>query len=1082
MGGEYLSIEFFDHLKNYGIVSQLTPSKTPQLNRVAERRNKTLLDMVKSMMSRATLPISFWGYVLEIAAHIVNLVPTKKVLKTPFETWKGKRHSLGPSKSGDNVLFIAQRGVFLKKEMISKEDSGSKIDLEEIQESADEEPIVNTDTQQEVVTPVNLDDISLPIRKISGRVSKPPQLYYGFHIEEDKINDSTLSELDEPANYKEAMASPETANLKTMGCKCIFKKKTDMDGKVHAYKARLLVARISASMRKPHSLDFLEAKWGPAYMTNESVVVFLLLYVDDTLLIGGDISTLQSVKDWLGKCFAMKDLGDATYIIGIKIYRDRSKRLIGLSQYTYLDKILRRFKMENSKKGNLPLHHGIKISKDLCPKIDEELDRTSRVPYASVVGSIMYAMTCTRPDVSFALSMKSSKQDTVANFTCESEYIAAYEASKEAIWMKNFIGNLRVVPTVRDFIEILCDNESTDRANDSRSNVSFDTPASPELWTELMTLDLTYPSIHQLLQSSSSGSGPDLVPLGLNKVVSFEVVCRDLNIVPTVTLFRMFQCLCKQGDWFSFSKRRNTEDVCMDDGPSSLKKWKDKFFLIDRRAIPDFLTWIYSCSCVSVDIPTNVYDWNDVERLSARLIYLREMREEVLVQISIHDFMTLPSWGDAKVVEESHHLSSSLLDRVSLHTTTLATKGAMIMLPTEDEIDASLSDPRLAKKSKGLLQVRVLAASDTTPESSRQLKRRKLRKRASKPGSSAPNLGQTEVHASTSGRSLSLGVACGILSSVVSGHAGNFKAEDDFGTVTHGEEIELTLFPFAPGLYHMPYPYEGVSSPLYTKEEWDRPHASESNILCKDIFKDSDVCRKALDQTITPADLRRTESLLPLELSNRVNFLSALLKKADVRLLRLEVTSLDNKLEKLQRGYDALGLTEELIRTDAKLSEQGLTVRDLQNKLALERSKSQGYKNSTDELRAEVAQFIGSGVEGLVRRLLSSDEFHTALAHVASLGINYGVERGLHMRRTDADFKMVVQKVSNFQVGAKADFDKALVDFPTTPFPFHGKVVAATGGTLSEVAQILPNKFARSAASASTAPSGVNEAPDQVPL
>ncbi|GJY81507.1 putative RNA-directed DNA polymerase [Tanacetum coccineum] len=93
-GGEYLSIEFFDHLKNYGIVSQLTPPRTPQLNGVAERRNRTLLDMVRSMMCRATLPISFWGYALETAAHILNLVPTKKVSKTPFEMWKGKYPSL----------------------------------------------------------------------------------------------------------------------------------------------------------------------------------------------------------------------------------------------------------------------------------------------------------------------------------------------------------------------------------------------------------------------------------------------------------------------------------------------------------------------------------------------------------------------------------------------------------------------------------------------------------------------------------------------------------------------------------------------------------------------------------------------------------------------------------------------------------------------------------------------------------------------------------------------------------------------------------------------------------------------------
>ncbi|TLX69973.1 DDE-type integrase/transposase/recombinase, partial [Labilibacter sediminis] len=74
-GGEYLSIEFNDYLKECGIVSQLTPPRTPQLNGVAERRNRTLLYMVRSMMSRAALPIHFWGYALETAAHILNIVP-----------------------------------------------------------------------------------------------------------------------------------------------------------------------------------------------------------------------------------------------------------------------------------------------------------------------------------------------------------------------------------------------------------------------------------------------------------------------------------------------------------------------------------------------------------------------------------------------------------------------------------------------------------------------------------------------------------------------------------------------------------------------------------------------------------------------------------------------------------------------------------------------------------------------------------------------------------------------------------------------------------------------------------------------
>ena len=80
------------------------------------------------------------------------------------------------------------------------------------------------------------------------------------------------------------------------------------------------------------------------------------MYVDDILLIRSDVPELQSVKAWLGKCFAMKDLGEAAYILGIRIYRDRSRRLIGLSQSTYVDKILKRFNMENSKKGNVPIH------------------------------------------------------------------------------------------------------------------------------------------------------------------------------------------------------------------------------------------------------------------------------------------------------------------------------------------------------------------------------------------------------------------------------------------------------------------------------------------------------------------------------------------------------------------------------------------------------------------------------------------------------------------------------------------------------------------------------------------------------
>ena len=79
-----------DHLKKCGIVSEFTRSYTPQYNCVSERRIRTLLDMVRSMMNQITLPKSFWDYALESAARILNMIPTKKVEKTPYKLWRGK--------------------------------------------------------------------------------------------------------------------------------------------------------------------------------------------------------------------------------------------------------------------------------------------------------------------------------------------------------------------------------------------------------------------------------------------------------------------------------------------------------------------------------------------------------------------------------------------------------------------------------------------------------------------------------------------------------------------------------------------------------------------------------------------------------------------------------------------------------------------------------------------------------------------------------------------------------------------------------------------------------------------------------
>ena len=164
-----------------------------------------------------------------------------------------------------------------------------------------------------------------------------------------------------------------------------------------------------------------------------SSVAFPILYVDDILLMGNDIELLDSIKAYLHKCFSMKDLGEAAYILGIKIYRDRSRHLIGISQSTYLDKVLKKFKMDQSKKGFLPVLQGVKLSQTQCPTTAEDREKMKVIPYASVIGFIMYAMLCTRPDVCLAVSLAGRYQSNpgVDHWTAVKNILKYLKRTKE---------------------------------------------------------------------------------------------------------------------------------------------------------------------------------------------------------------------------------------------------------------------------------------------------------------------------------------------------------------------------------------------------------------------------------------------------------------------------------------------------------------------------------------------------------------------------------------------------------------------------------------------------------------------------
>src|ERR1700722_3720025 len=103
----------------------------------------------------------------------------------------------------------------------------------------------------------------------------------------------------------------------------------------------------------------------------------------------------------------MKDLGAANYILGMEIKRDRVKQKLWLNQRKYVETILQRFNMQDSKPVKVPIPVGVKLSTEQSPKTQEEEEDMSRVPYASVVSSLMYVMLCTRLDITHAVGVLS---------------------------------------------------------------------------------------------------------------------------------------------------------------------------------------------------------------------------------------------------------------------------------------------------------------------------------------------------------------------------------------------------------------------------------------------------------------------------------------------------------------------------------------------------------------------------------------------------------------------------------------------------------------------------------------------------
>ncbi|KAD4386078.1 hypothetical protein E3N88_26248 [Mikania micrantha] len=131
----------------------------------------------------------------------------------------------------------------------------------------------------------------------------------------------------------------------------------------------------------------------------------LVLYVDDILLASNSLDMLHESKRLLSSNFDMKDLGEASYVIGIEIHRNRASGTLGLSQKAYINRVLTRYNMQHCSPSVAPVVKGDVFGTFQCPKTEVEKEQMRLIPYASVVGCIMYANVCTCPDIVYIAGM-----------------------------------------------------------------------------------------------------------------------------------------------------------------------------------------------------------------------------------------------------------------------------------------------------------------------------------------------------------------------------------------------------------------------------------------------------------------------------------------------------------------------------------------------------------------------------------------------------------------------------------------------------------------------------------------------------
>ncbi|KAG8477716.1 hypothetical protein CXB51_027660 [Gossypium anomalum] len=464
--------------KSEGIMRHLTVCHTPQQNGVAERMNRTIMEKVRYMLSNANLPKSFWAEAASTACFLINRSLSVAIeKKTPQEV----EHQINTKSTPQAITKIENRVA-----------------------SSPQYSIAKNRTRREIKPPKKYAEADL--------------VAYALNVAEDI--DANL----DPSNYSEADLVKLPKGKKAVRCKWVFKKKEGTPGvEEPRYKARLVAKGYSQIPRLDftdvfspvvkhssirallgivamHDLELEQLDVKTAFLHGELEEDIYMQQPEDFIVSekedyvcllrkslyglkqsprqwyksSKDKGEIRKVKAQLSEEFEMKDLGPAKKILGMEILRDR----------------------KSAKPVSTPLAAHFRLSSALSPQSDDEIEYMSHVSYSSIVGSLMYVMVCSRPDLSYAvsavsrymanpgyvdadfagdldrrrsltgyvftiggcaISWKATLQTTVALSTTEAEYMAITEACKEAIWLKGLFSELNEDLQIST---VFCDSQS----------------------------------------------------------------------------------------------------------------------------------------------------------------------------------------------------------------------------------------------------------------------------------------------------------------------------------------------------------------------------------------------------------------------------------------------------------------------------------------------------------------------------------------------------------------------------------------------------------------------------------------------